>query len=138
MKRSPELEDLVAKWFAAATRGDVSLVDSLVSSEPGTCLIGSDPDEWFRGGEAVAALLRGEITNAGGRARFSPAGIEAFAEGTVGWASTALTVTLPDGRSVTPRWSSVFHREADAWCIVHTHASIGVSNDDIGWVYDDG
>jgi ketosteroid isomerase-like protein len=135
MQRSPELDDLVSQWFMAATRGDASVVDAFVSLDPGSCLIGSDPDEWFRGGEAVAEFLRGEVNNAGGQAQFSPEEIEAFQEGTVGWASARLTITLPDGRSVSPRWSSVLHREGDEWRFVQTHASIGTGNDEIGWVY---
>jgi hypothetical protein len=55
----------------------------------------------------------------------------------VGWASTRLKITLPDGRHVSPRWSAVFHREDDSWRFVHTHASIGVGNADIGWIYPD-
>ena len=137
MQRSPELEDLVSRWFAAATRGDASVVDLYVSAHPETCLIGSDPGEWFRGGEVVAQFLRGEVVSAGGAARFSPEGTEAFEEGTVGWATTRLTITLSDGRHVSPRWSSVFHREDDTWRFVQTHASIGVGNDDVGWVYPD-
>ena len=135
MRRSPELEDLVSRWFMAATRGDTSVVDAFVALDLGCCLIGSDPDEWFRGGEAVAEFLRGEVNNAGGQAQFTPEGTEAFEEGTVGWASTRLTITLPDGRSVSPRWTSVFHREGDEWRFVQTHASIGIANDEIGWVY---
>ena len=126
---------MVARWFAAATDGDGSVVDALVSVRPDVCLIGSDPGEWFRGGEVVAQFLRGEVTNAGGKARFSPDGTEAFEEGTVGWATTRLTITLPDGRHISPRWSSVFHREGAAWRFVQTHASIGVDNDAIGWTY---
>jgi ketosteroid isomerase-like protein len=134
MQRSPEIEELVAQWFDAATRGDASLVDALVSSDPGTCLIGSDPDEWLRGSE-VADFLRGEVTGAGGEVQFSPAGTEAYQEGTVAWATTRLTITLPDGGHVSPRWSAVFHREGEAWRFVQTHASIGVANEDVGWIY---
>jgi ketosteroid isomerase-like protein len=137
MRRSPELEALIGQWFAAATSGDASVVDKFVSLEPGTTLVGSDPDEWLLGGDAVAEFLRGEVTSSGGQADFSPSGTEAFEEGTVGWATTHLTITLPDGRSVSPRWSSVFHREGDGWRFVQTHASFGVGNDDVGWVYPD-
>ena len=84
MQRSPELEELVSRWFAAASSGDASLVEAHVSSEPGTSLIGSDPDEWFRGGEAAAQFLRREVTNAGGQAQFSTEETEAFEEGTWG------------------------------------------------------
>lgn len=65
----------------------------------------------------------------------SPEGTEAFEEGAVGWATTRLTITLPDGGHVSPRWSSVFHREGDTRRFVQTHASIGVGNDDVGWIY---
>ncbi|MEX0985313.1 MAG: hypothetical protein WD096_09740 [Actinomycetota bacterium] len=60
MERSVELEELVAAWFGAASVGDASLVERYVSSDAGDRLIGSDPDEYLRGGEAVAAFLRGE------------------------------------------------------------------------------
>jgi hypothetical protein len=53
----------------------------------------------------------------------------------VGWAATRLTITLPDGGQVSPRWSAVFHREDGEWRFVQTHASIAVPNDQIGWVY---
>jgi hypothetical protein len=151
MHRSPELEDLVARWFAAATDGDGSVVDALVSVRPDVCLIGSDPGEWFRGGEVVAQFLRGEVTNAGGKARFSPDGTEAFEEGTVGWATTRLTITFPDGcrswpmRSATRRrwmvssqrrvriWSSAFSARSrqDASCCAVTVSTRSVTR---AWV----
>ena len=53
----------------------------------------------------------------------------------MGWASAHLTITIPDGGQVHPRWSSVFHREEGEWRFVQTHASIGVPNADVGWEY---
>jgi hypothetical protein len=44
---------------------------------------------------------------------------------------------MPDGKHVSLRWSAVFHRENDDWKFVQTHASIGVPNEEIGWVYPD-
>jgi hypothetical protein len=135
MDRSPELEQLVVAWFAGASSGDASLVDVHVSPGEGTRLIGSDPGEEFRGGSAVAQFLRGEVEGAAGKVAFAPAGIEAFSEGSVGWATTTVTITMPDGRFVAPRWSSVFHLEDGVWKFVQTHASIGVANEDAGWEY---
>ena len=71
MERSDELEQLVAAWFEAASRGDASLVDAHVSPSDGTRLIGSDPSELFQGGSAVAAFLRDEAETAGGNVAFS-------------------------------------------------------------------
>ena len=92
-----QIEGLVRDWFSAASRGDARLVDALVSENEGVRLVGSDPDEVFAGGAQVAGFLRGEVVNAGGNVRFDPSQIEAFSEGTVGWATTMLRITLPDG-----------------------------------------
>jgi len=135
MERSPELEDLVRAWFEAATKGDPSLAERHVSMGEETRLIGSDPDEWFRGGDAVSKFLLGEVFGAGGNATFSPSETEAFRQGDAGWATTRVTITLPDGGTVSPRWSSVFVREDGVWRFVQTHASIAVPNDEIGWQY---
>jgi ketosteroid isomerase-like protein len=137
MERSAELEALIAAWFAAATRGDSSLVAVHVSPSDVTRLIGSDPSERFGGGSAVQEFLIGEVEGAGGHATFDPIDTEAFCEGAVGWATTDLTITMPDGRRVSPRWSAVFHHEDGTWKFVQTHASIGVPNADIGWEYPD-
>ena len=144
MERAPELEDLVRDWFAAASRGDASLIDRHVSALPDARLIGSDPTEWLAG-PAIARFLRGEAEGGGGNATFTPSETEAYSEGSVGWAATRLTITLPDGGSVSPRWSAVFHREGNdvfhregnEWRFVQTHASIPVPNEEIGWRYSD-
>jgi SnoaL-like protein len=132
MNRSPELEKLIVDWFDAATRGDPSMVDRHVSRDEGTRLVGSDPDEWFEGASA-AEYLRKEVEGSGGNVR-STADTEAFTEGTVGWAMTRLTLTFPDGSSISPRWSAVFHQEDGEWKFVQLHASIGVPNEEAGWV----
>jgi len=135
MEPSAEIEELVRAWFDAATKGDPSLVATHVSRSEATRLIGSDPSEVFKGGGAVAAFLKGEGEGSGGHATFKPAEIEAFREGSVAWATSRVTIAMPDGRQVQPRWSAVFHLEDGTWKFVQTHASIAVPNDQIGWVY---
>lgn len=132
MERSPELEKFIVAWFDAATRGDASLVDRHVSRQEGTRLVGSDPDEWF-GGAAAAEFLKKELQGPGGGVR-SLSDLEAFSEGTVGWGLTRFTLAFSDGSSVSPRWSAVFHKEDGEWKFVQLHASIGVTNEESGWV----
>jgi ketosteroid isomerase-like protein len=126
METSTELVDLVHAWFAGASAGDASLVD----------LIGSDPEEWLQGGPEIVAFLKGEVEGGGGQVTFTPSETEAFAAGDVGWAATRLTIALPDGGHISPRWTSVLVREDGAWRFVQTHASLAVANDDAGWTYD--
>jgi ketosteroid isomerase-like protein len=137
MERNGELEQFVADWFRAASRGDGSLVEQRVSESASVRLIGSDPDEVFEGGVAVRDFLLGEVEGAGGNATFSPADIEAFSEGSIGWATAHITISMPDGKHVTPRWTAIFRNEDGVWRFVQTHASIAVPNDEIGWVYPD-
>jgi ketosteroid isomerase-like protein len=133
VEQSSELKRLVTAWFESASAGDASLVDRHVSRDPSARLIGSDPNEWVAGPD-VAEFLRGEVERSGGKVSFRPSETEAFSDRAVGWAATRLTITLPDGRSISPRWSAVFHREDGEWKFVQTHASIAVPNEEVGWV----
>ncbi len=136
MEDSAQLRQLVTDWFASVTRGDGSLIQRHVAMDPRTRLVGSDPAEWLQGGSAIATFLRGEVDGSGGVATFTPSETEAYEEGSVGWAATKLTISFPDGRSISPRWTAVFHREGDVWKFVQTHASIAIPNDEVGWTYD--
>ena len=135
MERSAELQELVAAWFAAASAGDPTLVAARVANDEATMLIGSDPDEWVVGGDAVAAFLRSEVEGSGGSATFTPSDTVAYSEGSIGWAATRVTISFPDGRRVSPRWTSVFRHVDGEWQFVQTHASIAVPNAEIGWEY---
>jgi hypothetical protein len=135
VQRSTQIEHLVSAWFDGASTGSDSLIGRHVSRHPGVRLIGSDPTEWLSGGEEIATFLRGEVLGAGGKVSFAPSDTEAYEEGSVGWVSTHLTITMPDGATVSPRWSAVLHREDGEWCFVQTHASFGVGNEAAGWQY---
>lgn len=136
MESAPELVQLVQAWFSAASSADTSLIAKHVPDAGTARLVGSDPDEWLRGGSVIAAFLRGEVEGAGGEVTFTPSETEAYRCGDVGWAATKLTIAMADGRKVTPRWTSVFELNDGVWQFVQTHASIAVANEDIGWAYD--
>lgn len=136
MEPEATIIDVVHAWFAAASSGDPSIIARHVSPNALTRLVGSDPDEWLSGGEQIAAFLRAEVLGASGDVTFTPSETEAFALGDVGWAATKLTIALPDGKRITPRWTAVFVRHEGVWQFVQTHASIAVPNDQVGWSYE--
>src|SRR5436309_513200 len=82
---------------------------------------------------SASGLRKEGLQGPGGGVR-SLSDLEAFSEGTVGWGMTRFTLSFPDGSSVSPRWSAVFHREDGEWKFVQLHASIGVANEESGWV----
>lgn len=128
MEPSHEVRDVIAGWFQAVVKGDVTWRDRHVSSLPDIRIVGTDPDEWLRG-EAAFAFLRDEAASVGGKVKIIIREVEGFREGSVGWGVAIPEITLQDGRKVTPRWSAVFHLENDTWKLVQLHASIGISNE---------
>ena len=127
MDASAELREIIAGWFRAVEAGDTAWRDRHVSRHPDLRIVGTDPAEWLSG-EAAYAFLREEAATVGGRVKVTLRDVEAFAEGPVGWGVARPVIALPDGSSVSPRWSAVFRREDGAWRLVQLHASIGVGN----------
>ena len=99
-----------------------------MSRAPGLRIIGTDPAEWLDG-EPAFAFLRDEAGAVGGKVTIALRSLEGFAEGSVGWGAAVPEITLPEGNTVSPRWSAVFHREDGAWKLVQLHASVPVANE---------
>ncbi|HEY5856902.1 MAG TPA: nuclear transport factor 2 family protein [Aldersonia sp.] len=137
MQRSGELEALVIDWFAAASRGDDTLVRTRFSEDAGVRLIGSDEVEWIEGTAGIVEFLCGEVAGAAGQVGFEPTDVAAFASDSMGWASARLEISFPDGNVVKPRWTAVFQNEGGVWRFVHIHASIPIANEEAGWIYDE-
>ncbi len=127
MERAPELAAIISAWFEAAASGDVSWRDRHVSRQPGTRIIGTDPDEFLEGAPAYD-FLRNEAAAVGGKVKVTVDHVEASTEGSVGWGVATPTITLGDGKTVTPGWSAVFHLEQGEWRLVQLHASIAQAN----------
>lgn len=131
MRESPELRDLAARLLQAAAGGDEAALLGAVSHEPGVLFIGTDPDEWRRGYEAVAESLRGsqqEPDAAGGT--ISDSEVLAYEAGEVGWAACRGNVAFPGQALIPLRLTLVCRREEGDWRVVQWHISIGVPNDD--------
>ena len=109
-------------WFAAGSSADSSVIDAHISSDPAVRLI-SASGGWVEGGAEVADYLRAEVEAGGGRSTTTLRETEAYALGDVGWAATQVTVALPDGRELHPRWSTLFVREDGTWKVLQMHAS---------------
>src|SRR3712207_5712357 len=128
MERSPELRDIIECGFQAVVRGDASWVARHISQQ--ARLVGTDPDEVLEGPQ-VADFLKQEVQAMGGTVNISPGETEAFREGSVGWGLARPLITLPNGKSFSPRWSAVFHQENGEWRVVQVHASVGVPNEEL-------
>ncbi len=54
MEPAPELCTLLQRFYTASAHSDASFLAQFVSPDPDTLVIGTDPGEWWRGGEAIA------------------------------------------------------------------------------------
>ena len=129
MERSTELEAVVGRLFAAMNARDLPTVLNLFADGPGVVHIGTDPDEWWS--SFPAAIFEAQLREfeAGGAA-YDVGEIEAYCEGTVGWAACRPTLQLADGSTAAFRCTAVLHLDRGVWRFVQTHLSTGVENEE--------
>jgi adenylate cyclase len=125
MQASEEIRRVVDRWLIAVASGDTFPALERLSQHAGARTIGSDPDEWWYGPETRAVW--GRQLQELGRMPLTWGEIEAWEEGTVGWAAAKVTVEGTD-QSYPGRSTYVLHLERDEWKLVQVHWSIGRSN----------
>jgi ketosteroid isomerase-like protein len=133
MEHSDELKDLTVRFYEAAATGDLSFLERYVSRREGTVFVGTDPDEWWEGLEALREAMRAQSEALGGSGLQIVAGhLQAYREGSVGWAiDRDALFRLPDGTEVPFRNTIVFVQEEGEWKLIHSHSSIGVRNEEM-------
>ncbi len=131
MEQSDELRDLTLRFYEATTTGDLSFFDRYVSRQEGAMFLGTDPNEWWEGFEALREAMRAQSEALGGM-QIVAGQLQAYREGGVGWViDRDASFRLPDGREIPFRSTLVFRREDGEWKLVHLHSSIGVSNEEM-------
>jgi adenylate cyclase len=124
MESSEEIRRVVDRWLVAVRDSETETVFGKVSEHPGLLSIGSDTEEWWHQNEVPVWMHQfGEL----GGFQFSWSEIEAWEEGTVGWAGTRLVLTNEEGAFPT-RATWVLHLEHGEWKIVQVHFSVGKPN----------
>jgi adenylate cyclase len=131
MEQSDELRDLTLRFYEATTTGDLSFFDRYVSRQEEAMFLGTDPNEWWEGFEALREAMRAQSEALGGM-QIVAGQLQAYREGGVGWViDRDASFRLPDGREIPFRSTLVFRREDGEWKLVHLHSSIGVSNEEM-------
>jgi class 3 adenylate cyclase len=125
---SEEIRRVVERWTTAISEGDADSALGRLSEQPGTLSIGTDPAEWWRGREAHTIWAR-QIEELGSTP-ITCHELEAWEEGTVGWASVQQTVSWA-GKSFEVRATYVLHLERGEWRVVQSHWSLPKPNEEI-------
>jgi adenylate cyclase len=117
---SEEIRRVIERWTTASAEGDDPALLARFSNHPGTLMIGTDPNEWWRGSEALAIWTR-QLEELG-PFPVRVVEIDAWEEGTVGWAGVKEAIDW-EGGTIESRASYVLHLERGEWKIVHVHWS---------------
>ena len=127
MEESVEIENIVLGLYESISKGDIGALEDLFSQQYGILAIGSDPAEWWAGHETILRAFAAQPRGAGAKPILTGE-INAFVEGTVGWASELRTISRAKDKEMKVRHTFVFHLEGGTWKIVQLHISIGVRN----------
>jgi SnoaL-like domain len=130
MERSPELEDLTRKLYAAVSSADAGFFERYLSRSESCVIIGTARDEWWEDYAAALEPIRAQMASVGDAMELVAGDVRAYREGPVGWVADQPTLKL-GSVAVLCRHTSVFVLEESEWRIVQHHFSIGVSNCDV-------
>jgi len=128
MEPSEEICRVIHRWMVAISEGDIDSALGRLSDQPGALTIGTDPAEWWHGKETRAVWGR-QIEELGSFP-ITWEEIDAWEEGTVGWASAKATMTW-EGKSFDSRATYVLHLERSEWKIVQLHWSLPQTNEEV-------
>ena len=129
MEAAPEIVLLMERLFQSLETRDVEAVLDCVSREPGTLMIGYDPDEWWAGYDQFRAVFRVQNQEAP-TTKFEVEEVTAWKESTVGWAVARFSAIVEGRPSIPERVTAVWHQEGAYWRIVQWHVAIPASNEE--------
>ena len=129
MQESLEIKDYVRRFYESMASADAaSAIDTMVAHDESALMIGTDPNEWWRGYNTITRIWREQLRATGGF-KITPGDLVAFAEGDFGWFADNATWEV-EGEQVPVRTTGVVRRENGDWKLVQGHASIGVANEE--------
>ncbi len=131
MEHSEELRDLTLRFYKALNDGDLSFIERHISRREKAVFVGTDPNEWWEGSDAFVEEMRTQSEAMGGM-QIVPGRVQAYREGTVGWAADRDGLfRLPNGTEVPFRNSLFYVQEDGEWKLIHAHTSVGVRNEEV-------
>ena len=126
----PSVVDAVRALYDALAGSADDWMPELISRDASVVVIGTDPEEWWHGYDAVRDLWSRTRAKYGAN-RLVPARLLARSLGDLAWATDEPTFGYATGETGALRLTMVFGRSGSGWLLLHLHASIGVPNGEI-------
>lgn len=124
--RSPEIESVSRRILRAWSAADYETIANLFSHDATLRVLGFDRGEWWAGPDEFLKVWRAQADE-------MPVwdieigDVEAFEDGSLGWACIFTTLVTPETRSPM-RHTAVFKLESGAWHVIQWHNSIPTGN----------
>jgi hypothetical protein len=123
MKESTEVREALLRFYDRNTANDQAAFYDVITRSEAISIIGSSAREWFQGQEAAHAAYGLE------RVKIEAGDVQAWEEGTAGWAINKPTFVLPDGTRMRMRMTTIFVLESGGWRLIHLHGSTPVPDE---------
>jgi ketosteroid isomerase-like protein len=128
LQPAPEICELIARYYQASGESDADFLADYLSRELGALVIGTAPEEWWQGGDAIIETWGSAWRSRGGSPVVGSAP-QAYREGSVAWLADQARWVSRSGREIPFRLTAIFRLEAEQWKLVQAHYSIGVPNE---------
>ena len=130
MRRSPEIDAVFRRIFAALRDDDQQTFRNHFSPSPDLWWIGSDEREWFRGDTDSVALFEQQVLEIG-LVDVVYKRSEPYESDSVGWIAAEVELITMTADIVRARITAVFVLDAGLWRVVQWHTSIGTPNEEV-------
>lgn len=115
------------RLYQAMNDRDFDTIDNLISDEECVLSIGTDPDEWWVGREAISGVWSTQFAEVD--FIFRSECLEAWTQGQVGWVADWPTLLVSGTGEVPTRITVVFRLVRGHWKFVQMHLSAGAGNE---------
>lgn len=128
METTHDLKDFIQEWIDKS-HYDIARVEKCWSDQEGILCIFTAPHTWLEGRQAIMDYYRAALPGSG-EYRVVVDHLDAYREGSVGWAAAQLVFVLSNGGQVPVRFTAVLHLEEDGWKFVQYHVSVGITDEE--------
>ncbi len=119
---SLEIKQLILDWYCQISSGEmVAAAKQILSEDPTFLALGTSITEWICGREELIRAYS-EVA-ALGNPEIHIQQLEAYQEGSVGWAVDTVILRRPGKHEIPMRHTFVFHQENGEWKVIHAHYS---------------
>lgn len=136
-KIGQEIKDLLADYVEGYATKDVGRLLSHIAPDPDVTFIGSGPDEWVIGLDALRSGIERDLTQAD-EVRIDFSDVAVSARGDVAWLASRLVFRVVVGENkviLHGRFTAVLEKREGKWKFIQAHYSVPASDQARGQSY---